>query len=219
MCNNIFCGYLTFILGIIRLGFLDSVLSRALLRGFISAVAIIIMIEQLLVMFKLSETAAKDGIGGVDILGSSFQIPFPVNYFHLRDCFEAAVLISVIGFVETIVVTKTYATKHNYAASTKLPISWFQDSIIRAINASLVLLYLLFLLGAFYCLPKPVLAAIVTVAAISLLDKFPHDLYFMHKIKAWKDFALLFSTFFSTIFISIEYGTLISIALSLMLAV
>ncbi|PKC12743.1 hypothetical protein RhiirA5_286236, partial [Rhizophagus irregularis] len=56
-------GYLTFILGIIRLGFLDSVLSRALLRGFISAVAIIIMIEQLLVMFKLSETAAKDGIG------------------------------------------------------------------------------------------------------------------------------------------------------------
>ncbi|GBC16677.2 sulfate transporter family-domain-containing protein [Rhizophagus irregularis DAOM 181602=DAOM 197198] len=177
-------------------GFLDSVLSRALLRGFISAVAIVIMIEQLLVMFKLSETAAKDGIG------------------HASDCFEAAVLISVIGFVETIVVTKTYATKHNYAASTKLPISWFQDSIIRAINASLVLLYLLFLLGAFYYLPKPVLAAIVTVAAISLLEEFPHDLYFMHKIKAWKDFALLFSTFFSTIFISIEYGTLISIALS-----
>ncbi|CAB5365528.1 unnamed protein product [Rhizophagus irregularis] len=207
MCNNIFCGYLTFILGIIRLGFLDSVLSRALLRGFISAVAIIIMIEQLLVMFKLSETAAKDGIGHAS------------SSFRTLDCFEAAVLISVIGFVETIVVTKTYATKHNYAASTKLPISWFQDSIIRAINASLVLLYLLFLLGAFYCLPKPVLAAIVTVAAISLLDKFPHDLYFMHKIKAWKDFALLFSTFFSTIFISIEYGTLISIALSLMLAV
>src|SRR4051794_35771888 len=58
-----FVGILTFILGIIRLGFLDSVLSRALLRGFISAVAIVIMIEQFLIMLQLSETAEKDGIG------------------------------------------------------------------------------------------------------------------------------------------------------------
>ncbi|CAB4427041.1 unnamed protein product [Rhizophagus irregularis] len=326
-----FVGILTFILGIVRLGFLDSVLSRALLRGFISAVAIVIMIEQLLVMFKLSETAAKDGIGhasssvetfvyiithldhahilttivsfsslafllitgfikkklskrwpqvqfapeilicviiftilcnilnwdedGVDILGSikgggfpSFQLPFP-NHSHLRDCFEAAALISVIGFVESIVVTKTYATKHNYAVSANRELvalgtanlvgSFFQcfaayggmarsgindragakTQLAGLINATLVLLCLLFLLSAFYYLPKPVLAAIVTVAAISLLEELPHDLYFMYKIKAWKDFALLFLTFFSTIFISIEYGTLISVALSLILVV
>jgi len=36
-------GLFTFILGFFRLGFIDVVLSRALLRGFITAVAIIIM--------------------------------------------------------------------------------------------------------------------------------------------------------------------------------
>jgi MFS superfamily sulfate permease-like transporter len=40
-------GIITFVLGILRLGFLDSVLSRALLRGFITAVACVILIEQL----------------------------------------------------------------------------------------------------------------------------------------------------------------------------
>jgi MFS superfamily sulfate permease-like transporter len=38
-------GIFTFGLGFFRLGFLDSVLSRALLRGFILAVAAIVMIE------------------------------------------------------------------------------------------------------------------------------------------------------------------------------
>ncbi|CAG8590868.1 10993_t:CDS:2 [Funneliformis mosseae] len=326
-----FVGILTFILGIVRLGFLDSVLSRALLRGFISAVALVIMIEQFLTMFRLSDMAAEDGIGhasstveifiyiithlhlahrlttivsfsslaflllfgrlkkriakrwpnvqfipeilicviiftilcktfewnknGVYILGSvkgsgfRFRIPIAPSFPHLIDCFETAALISVIGFVESIVVTKTYATKHNYAVSANRELvalgtanligSFFQSfpayggmarsgindragartQLSGFINAILVLLCLFFLLDAFYYLPKPVLASIVTVAAISLLDELPHDLYFMYKIKAWKDYALLLLTFLSTIFISTEYGTLISVALSLLLVV
>lgn len=39
-------GIFTFILGFFRLGFLDSVLSRALLRGFVTAVALVVSIEQ-----------------------------------------------------------------------------------------------------------------------------------------------------------------------------
>ncbi|KAG6818411.1 hypothetical protein H0H93_005194 [Arthromyces matolae] len=46
-------GLITFLLGFFRLGFIDVVLSRALLRGFISAVAVVIMIEQLIPMFGL----------------------------------------------------------------------------------------------------------------------------------------------------------------------
>lgn len=37
-------GLFTFLLGISRLGFIDVVLSRALLRGFVTAVAVIIML-------------------------------------------------------------------------------------------------------------------------------------------------------------------------------
>ncbi|KAF8633870.1 hypothetical protein AX15_001202 [Amanita polypyramis BW_CC] len=48
-------GLFTFLLGLFRLGFIDVVLSRALLRGFISAVAVIIMVEQLTPMFGLTE--------------------------------------------------------------------------------------------------------------------------------------------------------------------
>ncbi|CAG8504310.1 1974_t:CDS:2 [Acaulospora morrowiae] len=326
-----FSGILTLILGLIRLGFIDSVLSRALLRGFISAVAIVIMIEQLFIMLKLDEDAARDDIGhsssavekityifthlhnahkltatvsfsslafllvseslksklskryvwiqfvpeiltcviistilcsifkwyddGLTILGNikgggfpRFQIP-AVNISYYKDCFEAAVLITVVGFVESIVVTKTYATKHNYAVSANRELvalgaanligSFFQcfpayggmarsgindkagakTQLAGLIAAFLVMFCLFFLLPLFYYLPKSVLATVVWMAALSLLHELPHDLYFMYKIKAWNDYALLFLNFFTTIFISIEYGTLISVALSLVLMV
>lgn len=47
-------GLISFLLGFFRLGFIDVVLSRALLRGFITAVAVVIMIEQLIPMFGLT---------------------------------------------------------------------------------------------------------------------------------------------------------------------
>jgi MFS superfamily sulfate permease-like transporter len=46
---------ITFFLGICRLGFLDVVLSRPLLRGFITAVGIIILIEQVSEPLRLRE--------------------------------------------------------------------------------------------------------------------------------------------------------------------
>ncbi|KZT03929.1 sulfate anion transporter [Laetiporus sulphureus 93-53] len=47
-------GLISLLLGLLRLGFMDVVLSRALLRGFVSAMAIVIMIEQLIPMFGLT---------------------------------------------------------------------------------------------------------------------------------------------------------------------
>ncbi|KAJ7578335.1 sulfate anion transporter [Mycena floridula] len=46
-------GLISFLLGFFRLGFMDVVLSRALLRGFIAAVAVVILIEQLIPMLGL----------------------------------------------------------------------------------------------------------------------------------------------------------------------
>ncbi|KAG1804121.1 sulfate transporter family-domain-containing protein [Suillus subaureus] len=46
-------GLFASMLGFFRLGFLDVVLSRALLRGFVTAVAVVITIEQLIPMFGL----------------------------------------------------------------------------------------------------------------------------------------------------------------------
>ncbi|KAJ7935301.1 sulfate anion transporter [Mycena leptocephala] len=47
-------GLFAFLLGFFRLGFIDVVLSRALLRGFISAIAVVILTEQLVPMFGLT---------------------------------------------------------------------------------------------------------------------------------------------------------------------
>ncbi|GAB1523190.1 hypothetical protein RhiTH_006321 [Rhizoctonia solani] len=46
-------GFFSFALGLLRLGFIDVVLSRALLRGFVTAVAVVITIEQLIPMLGL----------------------------------------------------------------------------------------------------------------------------------------------------------------------
>lgn len=47
-------GVFTFLLGFVRLGFIDVILSRALLRGFVTAVAVVIAIEQLIPMVGLA---------------------------------------------------------------------------------------------------------------------------------------------------------------------
>ncbi|EIW80488.1 sulfate anion transporter [Coniophora puteana RWD-64-598 SS2] len=46
-------GLFSFVLGFFRLGFLDVVLSRALMRGFLSAIAVVITVEQFIPMFGL----------------------------------------------------------------------------------------------------------------------------------------------------------------------
>lgn len=62
------CGVITglagatvFVAGLSRLGFLDSVLSRPFLRGFISAIGFVIAVDQLIPEFGLSDLASETG--------------------------------------------------------------------------------------------------------------------------------------------------------------
>jgi len=50
-------GLILFLLGFFRLGFIDVVLSRALLRGFVTAVAVVIMIDQCIPLLGLAGLA------------------------------------------------------------------------------------------------------------------------------------------------------------------
>ena len=63
-------GAVIFIAGLTRLGFLDSVLSRPFLRGFISAIGFVILADQLIPEMGLMARAKE--IGGV-IHGSSMN--------------------------------------------------------------------------------------------------------------------------------------------------
>ena len=54
-------GAIIFIAGITRLGFLDSVLSRPFLRGFISAIGFVILVDQLIPELGLAQKAKHAG--------------------------------------------------------------------------------------------------------------------------------------------------------------
>ncbi|KAF9932905.1 hypothetical protein FBU30_007064 [Linnemannia zychae] len=328
---TLFVGLITFFLGFVRLGFMDSVLSRALLRGFITAVAVVVIIEQSITLFGLKTLAEEFGIGeqsstvekvafiienfdkihylttivsfssivfllsfgsikkrltkvpflafvpeillcvilytvltglfrwdkdGLAILGATDaggiqlpSIPSAPEGVPVRSLFGTAVLISIIGFVESIVITKQYATKHNYSVSPNrelvaMGIANIFGGLFKAIpafgslsrskindkagartqlagfiTALFVLLSIFFLLPYFYYLPKAVLAGIICVAALSLLSETPHDVKFMWRINAWFDLGLLLLTFIATITVSVEAGTLLAVALSFLLVI
>lgn len=194
-------GVFTFLLGFFRLGFIDIILSRALLRGFVAAIAVVIMIEQLIPMFGLVELehtlhpsstieklifllkhapenyhapttaisfstlfvlifarSAKNRLksyhylgwvervpevlvvvvvstmlsssfrwdkDGVDILGyvpinhgTFFENPFHQHTLkHLKRTTSTAVLISVIGFLDSIVAAKQAGLRFGYSVS------------------------------------------------------------------------------------------------------
>jgi MFS superfamily sulfate permease-like transporter len=57
---SLLVGLLTFLFGLARFGFVDSVMSRALLRGFITAVACVIVIEQLPSLLGITEHDANE---------------------------------------------------------------------------------------------------------------------------------------------------------------
>jgi MFS superfamily sulfate permease-like transporter len=67
-------GAIIFIAGLTRLGFLDSVLSRPFLRGFISAIGFVIVVDQLIPEMGLADLAEK--VGGVSHGSSVDKIRF-----------------------------------------------------------------------------------------------------------------------------------------------
>jgi MFS superfamily sulfate permease-like transporter len=104
-------GAVIFIAGLTRLGFLDSVLSRPFLRGFISAIGFVIVVDQLVPEMGLAELAEKSGVShgsSVDKLGFLFR--------NVQNAHGITCAVAGIGFV-TIMVLR-YAPNHVLKLST-----------------------------------------------------------------------------------------------------
>lgn len=80
----------------------------------------------------------------------------------------------------------------------------------------IVLVTMLFLMPAFYYLPKSAIAAIVMVAAARLIE-FHFDL--LWKIRAFKEIALTLFTFIATFFLGAELGIVLAIGISIFLVI
>ena len=319
-------GVFTFLLGFFRLGFLDSVLSRALLRGFVLAVACVVMIDMAdtllgipnasnagdgespvskllntlhrlgechyltilisifsityLFGFKIVKSKFKNkswisffpdilvlvlvstilcwifrwDLQGVDIINKvnpSFSYIYPrmppISMDSIKFLTLSSILISVIGFVESIAAAKIFSSKYNYPVSPNRELvaigtaniisSFFggypafgslgrsavndasgaKSQLAGGITGVIVFIVSLWFLPLFEFLPKSVCSSIIVAAAANLVEL--HDVWFIVRLCAWTDLGLLCLTFLSTVFISIESGTLISVGISLLLVV
>ncbi|RDI82730.1 hypothetical protein Vi05172_g7282 [Venturia inaequalis] len=85
-------GSIILLAGIFRLGFLDNVLSRPFLRGFISAIGIVIFVDQLIPEMGL--TALARDAQGVDHGSSVEKIMFLIKNFRLAHGLTTAVSFS-----------------------------------------------------------------------------------------------------------------------------
>lgn len=108
-------------------------------------------------------------------------------------------------------------------------------------TGSFVLLVTFFLLGYLAALPKCILAVIILVVVFSILEEAPHDVkvispvscakgctaadctphmpQFFFKMQAWVDCGLMALTFLLSLFVSVEVGIVVSIALSMVLCI
>ncbi|KAI8904144.1 sulfate transporter family-domain-containing protein [Gorgonomyces haynaldii] len=181
-------------------------------------------------------------------LGDTNTPVYPVPTLpKIKHFMLSAILTAIIGFVETLAVAKTYSSKFNYSISANRELvamgtlnivgslfgcfpafgSLSRSAINTAAGAKtqlsafftgiFVMITAIWLLPLFEYLPKAACSSIIVVAALRLIEL--EDLYFIIRLQAWGDLSLLLLTFLSTVFISIETGTLISVGTSLLLVV
>eukprot|EP01102_Stenamoeba_stenopodia_P014711 TRINITY_DN4921_c0_g1_i1.p1 TRINITY_DN4921_c0_g1~~TRINITY_DN4921_c0_g1_i1.p1 ORF type:complete len:723 (+),score=163.43 TRINITY_DN4921_c0_g1_i1:83-2251(+) len=80
---SMFCGILMILLGVFRFGFLDNMLSRAVLRGFVNAAALIILVEQLPPLGVIKLPAESNEWGAPEKLHYIFEHLSEANSLNL----------------------------------------------------------------------------------------------------------------------------------------
>jgi sulfate permease, SulP family len=184
---------------------------------------------------------------GVHIVGEipgglpNFSTP-NFSFADISQLMPIILVISLVGYMESIAVAKSIANKHGYKIDPNQELialgtaniggSLFQSfpttgglsrtavnnqagsvsGMASIISASIIILTLLFLTPLFYYLPTAVLAAIIIVAVSSLFDWQT----MRHLMKTDKrDLSMLSVTFLSTLFLGIEEGIAIGVFVSL----
>ncbi|KAJ5155038.1 sulfate transporter [Penicillium coprophilum] len=91
-------GGMILIAGLTRLGFLDNVLSRPFLRGFITAIGFVIFVDQLIPELGLAEHAKESGVSH----GTSVEkLIFIIR--NARECHGLTAIVSIVSFTVIMV--------------------------------------------------------------------------------------------------------------------
>jgi SulP family sulfate permease len=229
---------LTFLIG--AAGIVMLVLLRRWKKWFPGQLAVLVLGTAAAWFFSLESTGLRvvgnvpDGLPGFSLPEFSLQ--------GMDVLVPAAITIALVGFVESIAIAKSVATRKRYELDANQELvalgianiagSFFQSfpttgSISRtAVNAqsgsrskvsslvaaALIGLTLLFLTPLFYYMPKVILASIVLVAVAGLVDF--KEAKYLWRVKR-QDFYLMLVTFLVTLVIGIKEGIIAGVVLSL----
>ena len=157
-----------------------------------------------------------------------------------------AVTISLVGFMESIAVAKSFANKHRYEVDANQELvglglaniaagvfsgypvtggfsrtavndqAGARSGMASIITALMIAVTLMFLTDLFYFLPTAVLGAIIMVAVFGLIDY--REMRHLYHVKR-SDFYLLMLAFFATLTLGIENGILLSVVASLVIVI
>eukprot|EP00834_Sanchytrium_tribonematis_P002389 NODE_73_length_24441_cov_0.672952.p4 type:complete len:526 gc:universal NODE_73_length_24441_cov_0.672952:23503-21926(-) len=188
-------------------------------------------------------------VGNIEVHGDLFKMSLPLKNLDtsVKSLIGPSGVIAVIGFMESMIASKSFASIKGYAISrnrelvalglTNIVGSFFgcmpvygslarsmishnshvETPISQIFVALFVLTSTLLLLPAFKYLPLAATACIVTQAAYNLIER--QKISFLIKLHAWKDIVISIVVFIITLSISIEYGALFAILIALLLNV
>jgi SulP family sulfate permease len=226
------------------------------------AIVVLVMVKRINPLLPGALIAVVLGIGltwvfdldayGVKILGT---VPEGLPRIGDTDWFDlsqvsallpTALTISLVGFMESIAVAKSFASRNRYeidanqelvalgaanvagSFSQSFPVTGgFSRTAINGqagavtpmaslISALVIAITLLFLTPLFTYLPNAVLGAIVMVAVAGLVDV--REMRLLWRVKR-SDWTLLLITFFATLGLGIEEGILIGVVASLIVVI
>lgn len=95
-------GALTLLFGLLRLGFLDAVLSRPLLRGFVTAIGIVIFVEQGFPLLGISEAEATEDLTEVNTLTKAIWLLSHLSKAHWLTTCVSVVSLAVLLIARSI---------------------------------------------------------------------------------------------------------------------
>ncbi|QDZ24035.1 sulfate permease [Chloropicon primus] len=165
-----------------------------------------------------------------------------IDFSQAGTLFPKSITIGLLGFVESIAIAESIATKNGYELSVNQELfgvglanmvgscfssyavtgsfsrsavnndSGAKSTIASVVTATMVLLALLLLSGPLYFLPKCTLAAIVISSVINLFDV--EEMKFLYKTHG-RDLFLWFAALVGTLVLGVELGIAVSVAASL----
>ena len=163
-------------------------------------IALIGLFESLLTAKSIRRTAQKSELEGFHVNTDQELIALGASNV-VGGCFMALPAFGGYG-----------RSKLNVATGATSPMSSVLLSLITVVCV-------VFLLPAFYYVPRGVLAAMISAVGVSMVEECPHDVHFFAKIRGWQELSLMAVVFGATVLHSIQLGMAIGITLSLLLLI